>query len=144
MQQQHLNQIRNVKGFAHMGIHAGTAAGLAVRRHRVGRHGDDGQGLQPQFSANLPGRGATIHHRHVHVHQHCIKGHVRPDNGFLTALPVVCQANQCAFGFEQFAGNQLVERIVLNQEHAHAVEPARQAGPFTAVQPQVAASGPGL
>ena len=49
MQQQSCNEVRQVKGFANMVSHAGFQAGVPVRAHGIGRHGNDGQVRQLQF-----------------------------------------------------------------------------------------------
>ena len=57
-----------------MVVHACGQAGLFVAFHRVGRHGHNGQIVQTVDLAQGVGGLKAVHHRHLQIHQHHIKG----------------------------------------------------------------------
>ena len=126
--QHHFGEVLEVKGFAHMLVHAGGQAGGAVAGHGVGRHGNDGQLGQSQFGANFAGGAVAVHHRHLQVHQHGIKHGLGVGHGFHAQLAVGGQHHLRAQRTQQFLRHLLVDQVVLHHQQAQAFERAGLCG----------------
>ena len=107
-------QLPGVYRFSDVVVHARVQAGLAVGGHRVGRHGHDGRSRVALIGAQGARGGKTVHHRHLHVHQHevVIAPGAAPERFFAVFGLVRLYA-----GFAQEPeGDLAVEFVVLHQE----------------------------
>ncbi len=112
----HRGQSRRVHGLGDEVIHPGLQAVLPVLFHGIGRHRHDGQA---QALGQLPdgaGGAQSIHHGHLHVHQHQVVGlHTHQIQGLLSIQrhihlePLVAQ---------QFAGDLQVHLVVVHCQDA--------------------------
>ena len=103
-----------------MTVHSGIQAGFAVFLKSTGRHGQDGRVDVPRIGANRPRGIQPVHVRHLHVHQdHGVGGLLRHAQGFDA---IRGQIHGQADIFQQVPGNLLVDRFVLCQQDACALE----------------------
>ncbi len=122
--QQGGDQLFEGNGLAHMLIHAGSQAELAIRFRSIGGHGDDGQVGKLRVGPDLAGGLQPVNIRHLHVDQHGIKrggllqyhGHPVP--------PAFGQQHPGPFAAQQLAGDLAVEQIVLHHQQGEATQPA--------------------
>jgi hypothetical protein len=56
-----------------MVIHAGIEASFAIASHGMGGQGNEAKIMESSVGANQPGRGQSIQHRHLDVHQNQIE-----------------------------------------------------------------------
>ena len=105
-------------GLGNVVIHARSKAALPVGIHGVGGHGDHRQVLQAWVLAQLPGGGLSVHHRHLHVHQHnVIRGLAQLVQSHLAVVRHIHHKPRIA---QQLHSHDLVEFVVLHQQHACA------------------------
>ena len=69
-------QLFQINGFSQVLIHSGfrrllTVVGKGIRGHGYNRNAF---GIVSLYGPDFPGRGAAIHHRHLHIHKNQIEG----------------------------------------------------------------------
>ena len=70
----HLHQVIQVKGLAHMVVHASGQTCIAITGHGIGGHGNNRQCGLTQAAANGPSGSKTVHHRHLQLHENHVRG----------------------------------------------------------------------
>eukprot|EP01132_Coremiostelium_polycephalum_P021382 gene21381-biopygen12004 len=122
--QHHLGQLPFADGFGQVIIHAALQQGAFFVGHRMGRQRDDGQRCAMAFAfprADCLGALATVHPRHLHVHQHQVEGFLLHClDGRVTAFH---RLDLGAHVFQQGLHQQQVGRVVVDTQH-----PRRAAG----------------
>ena len=104
--------------FGHKAVHAGGGAAVAVYLHGVGGHGQDGHGVELAVLADGAGGGQAVHHRHLHVHQHHVIGHIgrAGTHHVHRDLAVVGHVHAEPGIGQQLARDLLVEQVVFDQQ----------------------------
>ncbi|MNS25638.1 hypothetical protein D3C72_575370 [compost metagenome] len=128
----------DVQGFGDVVVHAAGQRPLAVPRHGVGSHGDHRQIRPAWLLTYLAGRGITVHHRHLAVHQHTIEVCVT-----LQLVERFCAVNGQAQldpgALQQFTGQLAVQLIVFDQQQSRATQAGHGAGTLAESR-----AGPGI
>ena len=128
VQQQRRHQIGQLEGLAQVAVHARIQTRLAIRRHRIGRHRNDGQGLPIKALANARGGRQTIHHGHLQVHQHRIEGTLGSPYRLHALLAVFGQCHLGALGHQKLLRDLPLVGVVFNHQQPHPLEAARRHG----------------
>ena len=114
-----------INRLCHVVVHASFQAAIAVACHGVGRHRHDRKiGKLRQFP-NFPCRGQTVHHGHLHIHQHCVVSVGSVKNFIDRDRPVFSDFNDQSGGLQQLPGHFLIEFVILDQQDAGAGDGAQ-------------------
>ncbi len=103
-----------------MVVHAGLEAAAPVGLHRVRGHRDDGQARVPRIGAQAARGRLAVHHGHLHVHEHHVVLGVR--HAVQRRLPVGRHVHDEAGAAQQLHGHELVQFVVLHQQHGGAAQ----------------------
>ena len=114
-----------LKGLAHVVVHACGQTRFAVAGHGIGRHGHNGQLTQVQPVADGVRGLQAIEHGHLHVHQHQVIGLWRVAQQIDRFLSVVGQLHHSPFARQQLLRHLLVDEVVFHHQQAHAIQAAR-------------------
>ncbi len=121
-------------------VHTHVEAQLAICRQCVGGHGDDGQVLEaPVGPEDARGRH-SVHHRHLHIHQHGVVIVLldQPDG----LLAILGQIHEHVGVLELAHGHFLIDLVVLDQKDprpAQAIDVERRAGNRRLCRPTISA-----
>ncbi len=119
-------EMLRVKWLGHMVVHANVQAALALIFHGMGCHGQNGQTRKARQGSQPTGGLHAIHHGHLYVHQDHIKAAIWRALQLLDrVLSMLCQTYLGTSVLQEFAGNLLVDRVVLHQQHGHAFQHLR-------------------
>ena len=105
-------------------LHAERETALELLGHGVGRHREDGKGCKPGLRAESERGCVTVHHRHLEVHQHHIKGRLLGTHFQQLAGcgAMRSDSHDGACLLEHLAGNLLVDGVVFHQQDAERGE----------------------
>ena len=111
-------------------VHPRRQTAFAIARHGVGGHGDNRQAHPIRQRTDGARRGESIHHRHLHVHQHNIVD--RATHLFHCGGAVGRQINIQLELAQERGRHFLIELVVFDQQHPAASEDSeirRRLGP---------------
>src|SRR5579862_388648 len=99
-----------------MVVHASLPTHFSFCVHRVGGHRDDGQFAEAWVRSDCLCCRDTIHHGHLHVHQHEVV--IMFTHHLECNLAIRCEIDGHVCGLEQSHCDLLIEFVVLYQQYS--------------------------